>query len=150
MLGILDHLKVTEWENGAIVAEISDFRYEHPHIFKMRLVLSEEAKLQYLKQEFSSLKEEDRIRLEQEILTLANPSICTDPSPDVARVQSSLDMKQKMWLDHKDRLNQEVARGVTIEDPQVDNHVVHTFTDRISTLEIPPDLSALFATVNYK
>jgi hypothetical protein len=37
------------------------------------------------------------LEAEREVLMVQRPAICTDPSPDVARFQSIMDFRKKMW-----------------------------------------------------
>ena len=86
------HLKIKEWENGCILCKITDFRFPEPVEFKRMLRLSDSVVLSAVDPESAHVLESER-----EAIHVMHPSVCVDPSPDVARVQSVIDWREKMW-----------------------------------------------------
>lgn len=102
---ILKKLKVNTWEDGRILCQIIDFRFENPITYLRLLSISYNA-VNYLDC-FNSSKspsQQQKIETEKRILLLLHPQICTDPSPSVARMKSCLDWRQKMWQ-NRDRID---------------------------------------------
>jgi hypothetical protein len=49
----------------------------------------------------------DPLESESQLLLWRRPVVCTDPSPDVARAQSVIDFRKKMWISRRDRTKEE-------------------------------------------
>lgn len=104
LICILRKLKVNAWEDGKILCQIIDFRFEEPVTYLKLLNMSSSA-VNYLDCINSSkISQQQKIETEKRVLLLLYPQICTDPSPDVARVKSCLDWRQKMWK-NRDRID---------------------------------------------
>ncbi|KAK8884871.1 hypothetical protein M9Y10_043992 [Tritrichomonas musculus] len=104
LIAVLKKLKVNAWEDGRILCQITDFRFEDPVSYNRLLTVSYNAVSCC---DFGSSRapsQQQKIEDEKRILLLLHPQICTDPSPDVARVKSCLDFRYKMWQ-NRDRVD---------------------------------------------
>jgi hypothetical protein len=76
--------------------------------------------------------------------------ICTDPSPDVARIQSAMDFRKKMWQNFRQKRWEEDV----IEKPRPIIKKMKTFGLKISEsrrrVEIPDELQELCANASPK
>ena len=115
LLILIEHFKVKKWYNGNLVCDIIDYRFSPPEKKRILIKISNDTIVNIItKKTFSSNKNqtdkdgkekkvplsyEQRLEAESKIITVLHPTICTDPSPDVCRVKSLCDFRQKMWND---------------------------------------------------
>ncbi|OHT03650.1 hypothetical protein TRFO_28909 [Tritrichomonas foetus] len=94
---ILNSIKANSWEDGRILCQITDFRFEKPLTYNRLLTVSYDIvnSPDFIQKTASSSQ---IIEAEKRILLLLHPQICTDPSPDVARATSIFDWRKKMWM----------------------------------------------------
>ena len=105
---IIDKLDSRAYSSGEIVVTVNDYRYrEQERTWHRRLVVGDEVTTQYCQREPNEL---DGLESERQIAIALNPVICTDPSPDVARMQSVRDFRAKMWLSRRKRIKEEAER----------------------------------------
>lgn len=109
LMAILWKLKVNAWEDGRLLCQIVDYRFEEPITYFRILNLSYSA-ISCLDSLSSSKvqSQQQKIENEKQILLRLYPQICTDPSPDVARAKSYLDWRQKMWR-NRDRIDRKAS-----------------------------------------
>lgn len=91
---------IKNWDNGNIICKVVDNRILPQTISYIKLEIGPDA-LEL--QNFKPISPEGKLDFERRTLLLRHPMICTDPSPDVARVESVIDMRKKMWLSGKPR-----------------------------------------------
>lgn len=91
---------IKNWDNGNIICKVVDNRIQPQTISYIKLEIGPDA-LEL--QNFKPVSTEGKLDFERRTLLLRRPMICTDPSPDVARVQSVIDTRKKMWLSDKPR-----------------------------------------------
>jgi hypothetical protein len=84
------------WEDGHILCAIADFRVDPPGEFLRMLHVSNDA-VAYCEKKHRSASAAQALEGEREILKMLRPVVCLDPSPDVARVQSIVDWRTKLW-----------------------------------------------------
>ncbi|EAY11952.1 hypothetical protein TVAG_399580 [Trichomonas vaginalis G3] len=89
---IMFNLECNPISSGTILCNITDYRTD-PQIEKISLLtISQELINTY------TSGSEYPPETEQDLYLSIYPEICTDPSPDVARVMSTIDSRQKMWV----------------------------------------------------
>jgi hypothetical protein len=94
------------WEEGRIVCQITDFRSVPPAEFRRLLLVADDVVAYCTGQ---------RLEGERQVLALVHPTVCIDPSPDVARVQSVIDWRKKMWRNRR----QPNRVDTTFNEPEV-------------------------------
>jgi hypothetical protein len=92
---LLEQVAANTYTDGELILAIRDFRFPDPSQARIRLRPSTEL-LRFLIQK---AQPDDALALEQESVAvqIATPVVCTDPSPNVARITSALDFREKMW-----------------------------------------------------
>jgi hypothetical protein len=99
--------------------------------------------LQYLCENASP---EEALEGEARMVLARRPLICTDPSPDVARVQSILDFRKKMWLPRKERtkLGNVAPKQVPQKTPtQRESRRFTRFAETAAHIQIPESIIRL-------
>jgi hypothetical protein len=84
------------WEDGHILCAITDFRVDPPAEFSQMLHVSNGA-VGYCEKKHKGASPVQTLEGEREILKILRPTVCLDASPDVARVQSIIDWRMKLW-----------------------------------------------------
>jgi hypothetical protein len=109
---LLEQLAANTYRDGGLILAIRDCRYPEPTETRIRLRPSAEL-LRFLIQR---AQPGEALALEQERIAvrMANPVVCTDPSPDVARVASALDFREKVW---QARVSKPPPPPIEIEKP---------------------------------
>jgi hypothetical protein len=149
---LLGRLKCN-YENGFVVVRVIDHRPAAPVEHNIALEIGAEVIRHFIEKE---MKKDDRrddrrnpivdaLQREVHIIQWQRPVICTDPSPDVARVQSVIDFRKKMWLVRRERTKEsDVARPEPLKKPE--NRVMGERIAQTRTrVEIPESLHQLFA-----
>jgi hypothetical protein len=140
-------LHVSGWDDGHILCHITDYRFGTPVEYRQMLRVTEGAVFATIadrrRQGRRDIDPMDRknapgLELEQQVLMLTRRSICVDPSPDVARVQSSVDWRQHMWQ-RRTRLD----TGALVIVPRVREGPPITATIKLEPVPMPivvPDI----------
>jgi hypothetical protein len=89
--------------NGCVLCKCVDHRFHPAREITTKLEIGADV-LPYF---YEKSKKEETLKEEMRLLALRRPIVCTDPSPDVARVQSVLDFRKKMWITRKERTKME-------------------------------------------
>lgn len=111
---ILEKLKITGYEEGVIIGLIEDYRFApEGQIHYIKLSIGPDLFLYYTQN--PAITPEQRLEMEKKVLLLQNPIVCTDPSPDFARMQSVYDTRKKMWMDHFIRTEEDI---IPAEEPK--------------------------------
>jgi hypothetical protein len=84
------------WDDGHILCAIADFRIDPPAEFRRMLHVSNDV-VSYCETKNTNVSPAQALEGEREILKILRPVVCLDPSPDVARVQSIIDWRAKLW-----------------------------------------------------
>lgn len=85
-------------ENGHIYVQVVDRRVVPERSYVIPLKAGDDVMRYYISQERSALSALER---ESRYVAARNPVICTDPSPDVARIECMADFRAKMWTPHR-------------------------------------------------
>jgi PHD/YefM family antitoxin component YafN of YafNO toxin-antitoxin module len=91
------------FSNGCVICKCVDHRITPTREITTKLEIGADV-LQYFCEGHS---QDEVLEGEKRCIEMRRPIICTDPSPDVARVQSALDFRKKMWRTRKERLKME-------------------------------------------
>jgi hypothetical protein len=95
------------FRSGCVLCKCVDHRFTPFREVIVKLEVGGEVVQYFLK----GSSTEELLESEAGIVKLRRPIICTDPSPEVARIQSALDFRKKMWIARKQRTQTEdVAR----------------------------------------
>jgi hypothetical protein len=86
-----------QYECGFLVCECLDRRYRREIKYRIRLDISPPIISDAIRSQSSEDPLQGPLLNEQTVLSICRPIICTDPSPDVARAQTVLDFRTKMW-----------------------------------------------------
>jgi hypothetical protein len=100
LLSILrDRLELEVWEEGRILCRLTDYRLTERREWVRLLRISEEVVTQFLQKRQKQIGPlmPPRLDAERKLLSQTYPTIATDPSPDVARFQSLIDWREKLW-----------------------------------------------------
>jgi hypothetical protein len=100
------------WEEGRIICQITDFRSTPPTEYRRLLLVADDVVAYCTGQK---LAQPQLLEGERQVLVLVHPTICIDPSPDVARVQSVIDWRNKMWKNRK----QPEKANTTFQEPEI-------------------------------
>ncbi|KAK8866631.1 hypothetical protein M9Y10_009597 [Tritrichomonas musculus] len=95
---IQNEYNLKNWDNGKIICKVIDDRIQPQKISYVKLEIGPDA---IELRNFKTNSTEAKLEFERRTLLYRRPMICTDPSPDVARVQSVVDTRKKMWLSDK-------------------------------------------------
>jgi hypothetical protein len=87
----------TLWEDGHLLCEITDFRLSSPVRYRRMLQLSDDIISYCIEKKQRHTFQCSLLEAERKILTFVHSTVCVDPSPDVARVQSVIDRRHKQW-----------------------------------------------------
>lgn len=85
-------------DNGCIFVKVIDCRVVPEMSFTLPVKVGDDVMRHYISQERSQLSPLER---ESKYVAARNPVICTDPSLSVARVESVVDFREKMWVPHR-------------------------------------------------
>jgi hypothetical protein len=107
---LLEQVAAGAFTDGEIVIAVRDFRASHPCEARVRLRPGTEL-LRFVVQTNNN----DGLEQESAAIRIAAPVVCTDPSPDVARVAAAIDFREKMW---QTRRTQQLQP--TVEDETTD------------------------------
>lgn len=146
----LEKRKIKNWENGKILCLITDNRFPNPISYKRLLSISYRAIYCSAKFGLSSKmpnSQQRRLEVEQKIGVLSHPTICTDPSPNVARAQSILDWRSKMWHSNEVKIDlkaSEVQEEQILKPPETGNIELSKNEKRIN---IPPNIFQEFTKI---
>jgi hypothetical protein len=127
------------YEDGFMVCECLDRRFKRELRYRIRLETSQSVFAQY----YQSIASGNPLVTEQTVLSVYRPVICTDPSPDVARAQSVLDFRAKMWQPRERSLRPETSI-LTRPTTSAATNVKSMEQFKRVRLELPEDMSELF------
>lgn len=82
---------------GKIACSVADYRLDPPIERIQILTASTEIMMDTLAAVNGQTSDEALIKAESEALLASHPVICTDPSPDLARAESVMDWRSKVW-----------------------------------------------------
>ena len=103
LLKLIEKMKIKNWDNGIMIAKWTDYRLTPPKTFIQKLEIGPDI-IEYqgnLLHRNESVDNIEKLKFEKQAILLENPDICTDPSPDVARINSVVDWRKKMWINTK-------------------------------------------------
>ena len=109
LFGFLDRHNFKGWDSGKIIARVTDFRFE-PEKEQFRLLsITNRIYGMFIESDTFShrLTDRQKMEVEQKVLLLRHPVVCTDPSPDVGLSQSIMDNKRKLWAIERERTEKE-------------------------------------------
>ncbi|OHT09980.1 hypothetical protein TRFO_20970 [Tritrichomonas foetus] len=143
ILMLLTKLKVKTWDNGFIICQVIDNRITPKVISYVKLEIGPDV---LGLPNFRQPNPEAKLDFERRVLLLKRPMICTDPSPDVARVQSCVDWRKKMWVPTKPRKKENIEPPP--EPPKKAPPVVAAhFTQLRTKVDIPETLQQRFVMI---
>lgn len=121
---LLEKMQVKCYDSGLLLAKCTDFRVQPTKEFLIKLSIGSDVINYFANTRIQNPDEKQKLEFEKEALLLENPVLCTDPSPDVARIYSLLDGRKKMWLNHNDRskavrLDEKVERPRSVKTKPV-------------------------------
>lgn len=96
LFAVLEKLQVGGYCDGALLCQVTDFRYDPARVFRMRLAVGSDV-IQFHCRRMHKLTADQQESVEAQALAAAAPCLCTDPSPNVARAFSAMDHRAKMW-----------------------------------------------------
>jgi hypothetical protein len=79
------------FENGFIIGKCVDHRFSPARQTNIKLDIGPDIVAAAFRQC------QEPLETEKEVLMIQRPAVCTDTSPDVARLQSIMDFRKKMW-----------------------------------------------------
>lgn len=124
--------------DGLVLCNIIDFRFEQ----QIERTCLFKCGHEILENFITTTDNPDEI--EQQTLLTLNPDICTDPSPDVARVMSIIDNRSKMWIkDHPPNKEPDFIPPPKQETKVVEKH--YAPIDVARQVAIPESLQAAFS-----
>jgi hypothetical protein len=124
------------FNHGMLFCECEDHRHSPPRFFRLRMTIGPE-----LVQNACEGVDGDPLEAEAQMLLLVRPSICIDPSPEVARVQSFIDFRKKLWCNSAPRLTAEHS----VPTPPISKtHKFAVMRDRpaVGAVDIPESVRA--------
>jgi hypothetical protein len=95
LYSLLEALQSTVFEEGNAIIHVIDFRTTPEKVFRLKLSVGE-CLLRFCLDKDKPARDV-AVDVESTAVLTVNPTICTDPSPDVARAFSNLDFRAKMW-----------------------------------------------------
>lgn len=107
-------LHIESWEDGRIVCQITDCRFQRPIGYRQILRVIESTVLIAIVYRARYGRSVPTLEVEQQVLTVVRRALCIDPSPDVARAQSVADWRMKMW-----RRRRELHKGILTIAPEI-------------------------------
>jgi hypothetical protein len=123
------------WEEGRILALIKDFRSKPPAESRRLLQVADDV-IAYC---VTHRRQPPLLEAEKQIINLVHPVICVDPSPDVARVQSVIDWRNKLWKDRSDR-HGVVGRAEKASPPVIETTGKVTLSPLRAPITIPESI----------
>jgi hypothetical protein len=141
------------YESGFVIVKVIDHRPAAPVEHNIALEIGPEVVRHFVEKD---MKKDDRmddrrdriieaLQREVHVIQWRRPVICTDPSPDVARVQSVIDFRKKMWVARRERTKEsDVARPESPKKPE-QRIMGERITQTRTKVEIPESLQQLFA-----
>ena len=79
-------------DEGHFICECIDFRQEETYETFILLRINLKTMLQIV-----TTDKDNQLEIERQVLLFSKQEICVDPSPDVSRVMSTIDWREKMW-----------------------------------------------------
>ena len=136
------------WSDGEILVRITDYRIIPPSNFVYSLKIS--ADVIQLISDAKKLHGEAELEYKKNSLLILHPLICTDPSPDVARVQSVFDCRKKMWIKEKEDLEPifaEKAQAMKTVESVPKKHAITKIAPPkpVQGIKIAPSILDMFA-----
>jgi hypothetical protein len=136
---LLKQMLGCEFTDGCLFCKCVDYRFTPTRELTMKLEIGADV-LQFF---YVDRPPNEALEGEIRLLRLRRPIVCTDPSPDVARVQSALDFRKKMWIPRRARTRtEEVARGPP-QQPARNLFKAVRIEDTRTTVKIPEDIVRL-------
>ena len=129
-------------EEGCFICECLDFRGEEPIESYILLRINLDTILQII----PGNRENDGFEIEKQVLLFTRQEICVDPSPDVSRVMSTIDWREKMWT--KSHPSDSKSDFVPIPKPVLQTHTKHIAPPvTAKTIKLSDSLQSVFATI---
>jgi hypothetical protein len=136
---LLKRLLKRDFNNGCVICKCTDFRFTPAREFTTTLEIGADILPDFCENHDT----EEALEGEARLLKLRRPIVCTDPSPDVARIQSAFDFRKKMWSARKGHTRtEEVARAPPVEKVTVVRQIARIDHTR-STVKIPDEIVKL-------
>ena len=92
---VFSSLGVKHWDSGKIIINATDYRHNPPLSFVFPIEIDQNIVRNFI--QTKTLEQKTSLEMEKEILKVRFSAIATDPSPDVARFNSVIENKQRMW-----------------------------------------------------
>lgn len=141
---ILTEAKFDDYEDGQIVASIIDHRIDSETEIRTTLKVSEELKQVFLGTKSMTIHQRNEV--EKKVALVRHPTLCLDPSTDVARAEAVLDGREKAFINYNERTEKDfrIARKTAIRPRNVVDFQQAT---KASNVFIPPRISQLFSSI---
>jgi hypothetical protein len=104
LLCLVQKMNFNEWDRGEILVHITDCRFSEHRNFHHRLSIGSEVLDYEIQRLLNNAPIKQQLEFERQALLLLHPEICVDRSPSVAKFQSLIDWRQKMWMPRGARL----------------------------------------------
>jgi hypothetical protein len=129
-----------KFENGFLFCRCVDRRFSPNRVTHLFLLVGPEV----VARELMKARAKEPLDAERQVLALQRPVVCTDPSPDVARVQSILDFRRKMWLNQGERVREaDVVRQAPAPRPPPPRAPAARVSESRRRVDIPEDIQRL-------
>ena len=148
LCSLFSHFSSYNWVDGEILVRITDYRIIPTANFVYSLKIS--ADIIQLIADSKKLNRDADLEYKKNSLLVLHPSICTDPSPDVSRVQSVLDCRKKMWIKEKEDIEPifaEKAQVMKTAESVPKKHAISKIsrTKPVHGIKIAPSILDMFA-----
>ena len=134
------------FENGSLICKYCDFRFGANKTVMIKLDSDSSLIINYLKK---SASDADLLKQEKRMLLQKNPLICTDPSPNVARVKAIVDFRKKMWIKQSKRNNDFIRNKVQRIPPKENTVGPYRIMLKRANVEFPIHLKTMISQLNY-
>ncbi|OHS93871.1 hypothetical protein TRFO_02409 [Tritrichomonas foetus] len=130
---LIEKMRFKKWNNGSILAKCVDYRLLPIKEFYKRLVIGPELIDYHSSRLLQDSGVKEKLEFEQQALLLANPILCDDPSSDVARINSAIDWRKKIWYNYNPPSKETMTKKK--------HHEYYTTTARVSSIYKKPNIS---------
>ena len=133
LLKLLNKWNINLYSNGFMICKCHDNREPTEVVSYLKLEIANECFISHALDPLNGLEFERKMVLKK------RPLICTDPSPDVARINSIMDFRKKMWYCQRQRYKEDftpVVEPVKLEQPVKSTH----FQTLRSKISLPDDI----------
>lgn len=107
---MLEKMNFHNYDNGILISKCTDFRLKPNKNFLVKITVGSEL-INHISSILNPSNDQiKKLEFEKQALLLQNPKLCTDPSPDVARIYSDIDWREKMWKNHENATKRTMTR----------------------------------------